>query len=230
MIRIFFDNDGNFDWSSVAAMIAFFVGLMSIYNNKKTLKSQKEISDETLKLQKELNEQNFKGNVVSKARIEWIQEVRKKSVDFLTTCHNLLSYMKLKEYDEDKISELKSIIERDSTLLILYFGPGKDDNKNNDFIVYLITLLSNKIINEDNYYEKEHIIALEDEVYVLKDFLRIYLKAEWKRANGEIEETKVQQYLEGHKSYQKIIEIYKSGFSAHEEWVENFYSQLEKKK
>lgn len=218
MERLFFDNLGNFQWSSIAAIIAFLVGLMSIYNNRKTLK-----------LQKDLSVENFKGNIVSKARIEWIQEVRIKSVDFISACHDFFRYIKTDNYEESKMLELKSEIEKKSILLILYFGPDSDDNRNNDFIVFFITLLSEKILNKEGYYDIKHICQLEDEVVVLKDFLRIYFKAEWKRANGEIDDTEIQNYLEKHSLYVRIKEIYKSGFSANEEWNDNFYYQLERR-
>jgi hypothetical protein len=215
---LFFDNNGNFQWASIAAFIAFLVGLMSFYNNYKSLKQQKE-----------LNIQNFKGNIVSTARIEWIQEVRKKCVDFISICYDLIGNIKSSKYDETKILELKSTLEKNATLLILYFGPDKDNNKNNDFIVYLIELLLVKITNKDGWYDKKHIVKLEDEVNVLKDFLRIYFKAEWKRANGEVTDAEVQKYLEKHQLYIRIREIYQSGFNEHQECIDNFYIQLKER-
>lgn len=215
MWKLFFDNNGVFQWASIAAMIAFVVGCFSIYNNYKTLKTQKELS---------LN--NFKGNVVSKARIEWIQEVRKKSVDFISICYDLIMNIKSNNYSKDKVLDLKSQLKKNANLLILYFGPDKNKNENNEFIIYLITLLSNKIVNENNYYDGKHIINLETELSVLMDFLRIYLKAEWKRANGELLDEKVQEYLEEHKIYKDIKEIYRSGFNSHEECVDCFYNKL----
>ena len=215
MWKLFFDNNGVFQWASIAAMIAFVVGCFSIYNNYKTLKTQKELS---------LN--NFKGNVVSKARIEWIQEVRKKSVDFISICYDLIMNIKSNNYSKDKVVDLKSQLKKNANLLILYFGPDKNKNENNEFIIYLITLLSNKIVNENNYYDGKHIINLEKELSVLMDFLRIYLKAEWKRANGELLDEKVQEYLEEHKIYKDIKAIYRSGFNSHEECVDCFYNKL----
>lgn len=214
MSRLFFDNNDNFQWASIAALIAFIVGCFSVYNNRKTLR-----------LQKDLNKENFKGNIVSKSRIEWIQEVRKRSVDFISTCYDLIEFIKSNRSDSVKLRELHSNVEKSSTLLILYFGPDKD--KNNDFIVYLVTLLSEKLMNKDEYYSQEHIIGMSDEIDVLKYFLRVYFKIEWKRATGEIEDSQVQSYLESDDDYAKIMKIYESGFESHKEWMENYYCQLE---
>ncbi|MCR6515822.1 hypothetical protein M4I33_13175 [Clostridium sp. LY3-2] len=216
---LFLDSNGKFQWASIAAFISLGVAIAAYLNNKKILNQQRE-----------LNEENFKGNIVAKARIDWIQEVRKKSVDFISSCHKLLAYMKNTEISDDKVIDgLKADIENNATLLILYFGPDKGKNKNNDFIIYLISLLSEKIINKENYYDKEHILELDDSIDVLRDFLRIYFKAEWKRANREIPAERVQSYLESHKYYRKIMKIYAYGFACHEEGVECFYSQLERK-
>lgn len=217
MKHIFFDNYGNFQWACVAALISLIVGGISIYNNRKTLK-----------LQKELNNQNFKGNIVSAARIEWIQEVRKISVDFISTCYDLIRNTQFNE-DESKILELKSSIEKSATLLILYFGPDEDNNKNNDFIVYLINLLTIKLTNREDYYPKEHVLKLDEELEVLRDFLRIYFKAEWKRANRKISDAEIQDYLEKHEVYRKIIKIYEKGFEEEQEHVECFYNRLDKR-
>lgn len=219
-----FNKSGPFEWESIAAIAAILAVLISLVQIVTSYIQNSNL----LKLQKKLNDENFEGNIVSTARIEWIQEVRKKSVDFIASCYDYFRYVKLHndKYDDEKIIELKSIIEKSSTLLILYFGPDSGENKNNDFIVYLITTLSEKITNKENWYSTEHILNLEKEVYVLKDFLRIYFKAEWKRANRGLSDEEVQEYLEKNKYYAKIMEIYKVGLICHEEDVDCFYEQI----
>ncbi|HII4422640.1 hypothetical protein ACSW94_10155 [Clostridium perfringens] len=233
--HIFLDSNGQFQWASVAAITSIITALVSVYvavnshlNNKKSQKLQRELNDEALKLQRELNRDNFKGNIVAKARIEWIQEVRKKSVDFISACNRLFTYINNENtFDLKIVEELKSDVKRNATLLILYFGPDNGKNKNNDLIVYLIDLLSSKLLNKDGYYDKQHIILLEDYVDVLRDFLRIYFKAEWKRANREISDEEVQTYLEKNEYYVRIMNICERNLACYEEWVENFYDQLE---
>ncbi|MGD6994019.1 hypothetical protein [Sutcliffiella horikoshii] len=52
----------------------------------------------------------------------------------------------------------------------------------------------------------------------------MYFKAEWKRANGQIKDSKVQEYLEKDKLYQDIMD--KDGITSHKEDVKFFYNSL----
>lgn len=206
--KVFLDGAGHFQWASVAALTAFLVGVItawaSIYNTKKSLKA----------------------NVVSNARIEWIQEVRKRSVDFISACYSLVEYHKKNHTDDNKeeLDKIKNEIEKSGTLLILYFGP--DKNKNNELIVAIIDNLIVHMTNRDGYYNEKN-PSLVNQVYVLKDFLRIYFKAEWKRANGGIKDTEIQIYLEGHEIYNRIMNIFEDMIDMHYEWSESFYWQLQ---
>lgn len=219
-MKIFFDSTGSFVWSSIAA-IAAIVGLfVNIWNNKKVLKQQKELNDE-----------NYQGNVVNKARIEWIQEVRKKSTDYIEVCYELLANIKNKStVNDENRNRLKREVEKTSTLLILYFGPDSGEFKNNNFIVFMISVISSKIINKDNIYDIEHVLKQENNLIILRDFLRIYLKVEWKRANRGIidKDNDIQNELENNKNYKKIRELFESDFKCHEEYINHFYSTFEK--
>ncbi|MGD6994020.1 hypothetical protein [Sutcliffiella horikoshii] len=89
--NIFFDDKGNFIWASIAALIAFIAALVSLYNDYNTNKS------------------NFKSNIVSKSRIEWIQEVRKQSVSFISSFYNLINYIKGFSYDHFRNPDHKNL-------------------------------------------------------------------------------------------------------------------------
>lgn len=220
----------------IAAIAAILSAIISFFNSKKVLKQQEELhnqniqhNEKVLVQQKELNNKNFQGNIVSNARIEWIQEVRKKSVDFISACHDFFRYTKANNNNIKRLIELKSEIEKSGTLLILYFGPSTEDNKNNDMIELLITNLIVKITNKNGYYDNSNILELEYQVDILRDFLRIYLKAEWMRANRGISDDDVQKYLQMNDIYNKIINIYTDALTCHKEWVDDFYSQMEDK-
>lgn len=193
------------------------------------------------------NRKNIKGNVVSKSRIEWIQEVRKQSVAFITAFYELNKYIKILQINnffnevdhntrieriekEGKLSELKKELKEKGILLILYFGPDRIDDPgrigDNEFINYVVSLILLKVDDLGKIYPAEDIIALEDVIYSLKDFLRIYLKAEWKRATGQIKDSDIQNYLGNDRIYNYIKESYSSGFESHQEYVENFYMNL----
>lgn len=202
-IQIYGSLIGTF-FSSIVAILAI---IANIYNTKNSLKA----------------------NVVSSARIKWIQEVREKSIDFITACYDVIEYIKLNEPDENRILSLKNRLKKSGTLLVLYFGPDTSKNKNNDFIVYLIHLLIIKLVDQAKYYEDKNLVGMSEEVRVLEDFLRIYLKAEWKRANGDIKDDEVEEYIEKDELYRKIKKIYKDGFECEKECIDCFYNDLDRK-
>jgi hypothetical protein len=254
LFSIFYDSQNNFEWPSVAAGVALLASIISvcgvIYNasvskkiNENTIKQQEKVSERSLALQRELNEKNFEGSVVATARIEWIQEVRKQSVAFITSFYKLTNYIKRFDYDYfrepdhdirieriEKDQELISLInelKEKGTLLVLYFGPDKSGN--NEFIDYIVNLIIEMADGVGKYYEVDTLLGQERSIISMKDFLRLYFKAEWKRANGQIEDSKVQEYLEKDKLYRDIMEIYKDGLAAHKEDTEVFYNILRDK-
>ncbi|HDX9690729.1 TPA: hypothetical protein ROY16_000322 [Bacillus thuringiensis] len=240
LVNIFFDNNHNFQWASITALVALIASFVSawfsVHNNKKTIATQKQMSKDNLDLQEKLNKSNFKGNVVSKARIEWIQEVRKKSVDFISSCYNIFEFVKfhgdiawLNAENEKAFNTLKNEIEKNGTLLVLYFGPNVEGNKNNDLIVYLISSLLEAITNKDGYYDPNSLPELTDKVEILGDFLRIYFKAEWKRANGEIQDSEVQEYLEKHDLYIKAMDVFSSKLEEFKELADYKYDLAKEK-
>ncbi|PGE86628.1 hypothetical protein COM55_07665 [Bacillus pseudomycoides] len=234
LVNIFYDVNGNFQWVSMTALVALIVGIIgpsiSIYNNKKTLEKQEQMNIRNLDLQKQINISNFKGNVVSKSRIEWIQEVRKKSVDFMSACYNLFEFIRSSDenpINKEEFLKLKHEVEKHGTLLILYFGP--DSNKNNELVVCIVATILELTSNRKGWYPEEELPILADQVDVLRDFLRIYFKAEWKRANGEIKDSQVQEYLEKDDIYRRIKRIYNDKLENHSEWMECFYNDLEER-
>ncbi|PEZ31990.1 hypothetical protein [Bacillus thuringiensis] len=244
LVNIFFDNHNNFQWASIAAFIAFIGSCASVWiawlNNKNTIGKQEQMSQANLDLQEKMNKSNFKGNVVSKARIEWIQEVRKLSVAFISSFYNLANYVKELELDgffneadhKKRIEKIKknhelmkliNTLKEKGTLLILYFGPDTSKNINNEFINYIVSLIMDRADQMGVSEEANSFLRQEDNIRSLKDFLRIYLKAEWKRANGELKDSDIQGYLDNNDVYNYIIKIYEYGFATHLECVEYFY-------
>ncbi len=224
IIDLLHDDKGNFEWASIAAIVALIAALISLFNVYLT------------------NKLNFKGNVVAKSRIEWIQDVRKLSVEFITSCYSLLKYVEILEskgfFDEDshekritkisrdsKLLDLKKDLQEKGTLLTLYFGP--DSSENNEFVNYIVTHILDKVEKMGIYYPVGDILHLDKFLFVLKDFLRIYFKAEWKRANGEIKESELQNYLELNNTYNRIMTIFKSGINSNKEWIEAYYNDLD---
>lgn len=193
-MNIFLDHKDNFQWLSITAIVALFGLGISIYNVYKT------------------NNSNFKGNIVAKSRIEWIQEVRKNSAEFIALCYDLSKLLDSQEFKEGDLETKKEIarlmyeVEKSGTLLTLYFGP--DSSENNDVIIVIIKELVNLFTHELNWKSKSDIFLDLNNLMALKDFLRIYFKAEWKRANGELKDSEVQKYLTQNDAYRKIRRIF----------------------
>ncbi|EGQ78436.1 hypothetical protein [Neisseria macacae] len=87
-MSIFWDVNGNFQWSSIAAFVALLstiiMVIMQIFNNKKSIDA----------------------NLKAKSRVEWIQNVRKLSADFIRVSYEYKGLMD--EYI--KIDKEKNII------------------------------------------------------------------------------------------------------------------------
>lgn len=79
--EIFYDTDGNFNVSGIAAVSGVILTTSFSYrNNKKTLQQQKQ-----------QNEENIKASLVSKSIIDWLQNARKITSDFLSSALNCTS-------------------------------------------------------------------------------------------------------------------------------------------
>lgn len=210
----------------ILAGLISFIGVIIVaeMNHRNNIKS--------LKQQKELHEKSFQDNVVSKARIEWIQEVRKVGVKFISSTMKTLDYIELidsqgyfleKAYKGHNYEGMLGSIERDEKLtgliqnvsengnhLILYFGPNQ--SYNNSFLVFLVEKLIKHIGRFEHTLDQHEFKDYIKDITTLRDFLRIYLKAEWKRANGSIGEKDIQKYLEKHTLYNDIIARYSKEF------------------
>lgn len=178
---------------------------------------------------------------MSKSRIEWIQEVRKQGVAFVSSFYNLINYVNELELDgffdepdhTKRIKKIKknhdlmkliSTLKEKGTLLILYFGPDTSKNSNNEFINYMVTLIVERADGLGTSYDVKNVLEQQENILSLKDFLRIYLKAEWKRANGELKDSDIQSYLENDDIYNHIIACYETGFASHIERIQYFYN------
>lgn len=103
---------------------------------------------------KKMTQKNIDANLIAKARIEWIQNVRNTTAGLISTY-----YLMLNESDPNESLKLYINAQEKLELLILYFGPEKDkekpikttpnifdektnDGKNDLIVRYLISLSS----------------------------------------------------------------------------------------
>lgn len=157
-----------------------FVALMSYLNNKNALQQQKKLADT-----------NTHANLISKARIEWIQEVRKLMAKFIQKSryypflynNYLESEGTTKEELEKTINQELVEIQYYSDLLLLYFA----DNRGNKEIRKAITEVI-KYLND--FAENDRTEGIEFRYYdkSVTDLLKIatdYFKTEWTRAKNK---------------------------------------------
>lgn len=132
------------------------------------------------------SDKKIKADLVSKARIDWIQNVRKSASEFISAC---FMFDKMHQSSAEKTNTLDVVskeelseINKHANLLILYFGPESDKTKNDDKVVHNETIITKVTeikdsINKNNW--REDLTKNLDE---LTGLLRQYLKDEWNTA------------------------------------------------
>lgn len=143
------------------------VGINIFYTNK----IKKEINHSNNKLQIELNQKNIDANLKSKARIEWIQKVRNTSAELIMLYNTFLNLE-----DRDKMLEVFLSSQEKTELLILFFGPEKQNSKvdiknmeSNDGKNELIVEFLSKL-NKDIYlYYKELVKEKQENLKKIKE-------------------------------------------------------------
>lgn len=113
--RIFFDNNGIFIWSSIAAIIALFGSVTSIIFSWLSYSNSKKIAES----QRKMEQKKIDADLKAKARIKWIEDVRQNSANLLKDLSNLQSY------SLGENLEVHDNLVRDSELLMLYFSSNK---------------------------------------------------------------------------------------------------------
>lgn len=179
----------------------------------------------------------IKANVVSKARIEWIQNVRNEAARLISLVFKYLDYStkngvdvetinegteyidsngekkissvtfkcalkKIKpryETDDSNVESLKFEVFESINRLRLFFGP--DQSGNNKLFLNKLDYLEQQIV-QDNAE-----LRAKTEIKALVEELRIYLKIEWLRASGVIQDKEVdKKYKELRDSMLKYLE------------------------
>lgn len=135
--------------------------------NEKNLAVNKEIADKVQDAEDTRAKDQIDANVTWNARIEWIQNVRRVTAEFITACYIFIHSNDCDEAEQNRNLEL---VHEKKTLLILYFGPDgieknkmkaqdicdrETNNTKNEMIVVLIDKLFDQLsayfLNESNY-------------------------------------------------------------------------------
>lgn len=219
-LKMVLDSNGNFNWISVTALAAVGAIIFAWINNNKSIKA----------------------NLVSKSRIEWIQEVRRVSVEFLDVCHNvtsLISVIKSSEsgsieppngviataritFNEEK-GQYAEVYNEDRKYLIEEKSKVKKfgslltlylgpDSSNNNEFIVYLIECIILCISENDKIFEQGKVNVEDMISDLKNILRVYFKVEWKRSIGKIDDDSVDDELNKYEIYIPIWNKYKEQF------------------
>ncbi|MGX7393998.1 hypothetical protein [Carnobacterium mobile] len=123
-----------------------------------------------------MNNKKIKADLVSKARIEWIQEVRRETSELL-----ILYYKLFDKNQKNDSSDIMLKIKEKTELLILFFGPDENNN-NSDFSKEVFIKEDNTIgLSEDavaklfntvnNDFKNEYIVTY---LQVLFEYFEMY--------------------------------------------------------
>lgn len=148
----------------IAAVTSCISSLLTLYSikvtkkgNEKNIESNEEISKKVQEAENKRTEAQIDANIVWNARVEWIQNVRRVTAEFITACYK---YLQSNENDKDEQNQNLELIQQQKSLLILYFGPDgtvrnkkkaqdicdKDtNNAKNEMIVDLINKLLSQL-------------------------------------------------------------------------------------
>lgn len=179
--------------------------------NEETLKQQKEIAktnfeqtrqenEKALIQQKEIAEKGIQADVVSKARIDWIQKERDYLIEYISLASNMKTYYAVWVDEAERAAVLKTPekflkhcehpvkFQNTKNVLIMSLGPDDETGEfnNKDFIrlikkVYKITV--NMI---ENSFPEEESNKQKKKLKKLTEFSRRYFKNEWNKAkDGE---------------------------------------------
>lgn len=141
-LKIFLDDQNAFQWGSVTAITAVLAIIYSWQSNNK----------------------NIKANLVSKARIEWIQNVRNETSELIALYYSLFSVA-----DFNATQEIIIKAKEKSERLILYFGPVSGEIKDSGEISISG---DNKILITDNV---KNILKNETDNHNKNDFVIKYI-------------------------------------------------------
>lgn len=190
MKEIFFNDVGNFQWGSVTAIGALLAFLASVGSIIVTLS---------------ISKKNRRADLVSKARLEWIKEVRhhtaelssavfqcKETTEALTISSQGVSNSK-NEKDKEKYEEIEKKrteefmyiagkIKYEAIKMKIYFTPGNDIHK--DILAIIEKVDSISLFNASGKAEniKDVIENSYKNIGPLTEKISEYLKQEWEKS------------------------------------------------
>ena len=199
-LRYVFHNDSNAEKSDYveqgivilvavsSACISFISNRMTSYNNdvnkyeqierenslRETLnKREDEIRKKQEEFESKWNQAKIDADIISKARIAWIENVRHATSQFIASCYGLIRIIDLDFGNEMNSKHLTA--KENGLLLMLYFGPDSQSNddttsnsgKNNE--IYKLISKSLKLV--EKLYSKKKSEELKNEIIECQESL-----------------------------------------------------------
>lgn len=124
----------------IAAITSFISSILVLYSihvtkrgNKENIESNKEISKTVQQAEDMRTKKQIDANTTWKARVEWIQNVRKITAEFVTSIYK---YVHSNPYNECEVHKNLEMVQEKKYLLILFFGPNyiRDEEKGAEHI------------------------------------------------------------------------------------------------
>lgn len=188
--EIFFNDVGNFQWGSVTAIGALLAFLASVGSIIVTLS---------------ISKKNRRAELVSKARLEWIKEVRHLTAELLSDVFQCKERTKSledfgkksrnseTEKDKEKFKELAGKeyeefnrlagkIKYEAIKMKIYFTPGND--KHGEIVALINKVSSISLYKDTGKYSSaaEMIEKTYEDIDPLATMISEYLKQEWEKA------------------------------------------------
>lgn len=114
--------------SIISSILAGYSIRVTKKGNEKNIESNKEISIKVQEAENKRIEAQIDANITWNARVEWIQNVRRITAEFITACYK---YIHSDASDKKEQNRNLEFVQEKKSLLILYFGPdGINENKN----------------------------------------------------------------------------------------------------
>lgn len=169
------------DTSLLSPILTAIVGYITIRSNKKSNRRNNLVSQN-------LKEKELNANIISNARIEWLEQVRKHTADHIENT-NLLCYTLIMGYDNNKRAVALSNYRKSYYMMRLYFSERDLRNKTNrnhekiinalNDIEYEMAAQSENVIEKGEKFEEEQ---LEEFIEVFCDICAMYFKKVWEEA------------------------------------------------
>lgn len=169
------------DTSLLSPILTAIVGYITIRSNIKSNRRNNLVSQK-------LKEEELNANVISNARIEWLEQVRKHTADYIENT-NLLCYELTMEYDNKRFATFLSNYRKSHFMMKLYFTEidhRKKINMDHAKIVSLLNEIEKEMIKQmDNVNKNKNSIDINKIESIINKFcenISIYFKKVWEEA------------------------------------------------